>query len=77
MPNTDVFQSKVTIAEGILESKRTVISEISTLFDPLGWISPVLITLKVSMQNLGKLAVTWETVLPNQVIENIDPIGQI
>ena len=70
LPNKDVFQFKVTIADDVPETKRAILSELTTLFDPLGWLSPVTFTLKVFMQNLWKLDVTWDTVLPSQIIEN-------
>ena len=70
LPNKDVFQFKVTSAEDVPETKRAILSEIPTLFDPLGWLSPVTITLKVFMQSLWKLDVTWDTILPSQIIEN-------
>ena len=70
MSNKDVFYFKITIANEIPETKRAILSKITALFDPLGWISPVTVTLKVFMQCLWKLDVTWDTVLPSQIIEN-------
>jgi hypothetical protein len=50
---TDVFEYTVTLTpldEPV--TKRKVISEISKLFDPLGWLAPIIITAKVFIQRL-------------------------
>ena len=76
LPNRDVFQFKVTISEEIPETKRAILSEITTLFDPLGWISPVTITLKVFMQSLWKLDGTWILFYLVKLLKIIDQLGQ-
>ena len=73
-PKKDAFDFKVKIANKIPVTKRTILSEITTLFDPLGWFSPVTITLKVFMQSLWKLDVTWDTTLPSEIVQNYQTI---
>lgn len=46
------------------ETKRTVISEISRLYDPLGWIAPCIITSKVCIQKLWISGIGWDDELP-------------
>ena len=41
-------------------SKRAVLSAISQLFDPLGWLGPIIITAKVLMQNLWITGINWD-----------------
>jgi len=48
-------------------SKRRVLSEMSKLFDPLGWFSPVIIRAKILMQSLWKLSVSWDDPLPEEI----------
>ncbi|XP_066585563.1 uncharacterized protein [Prorops nasuta] len=45
-------------------TKRTVLSIIARLFDPLGWMSPFTIIAKILMQDLWLLKCDWDTPLP-------------
>lgn len=45
-------------------TKRTVLSDISKLFDPLGWLSPCIIMAKIFMQKLWLLNMGWDERLP-------------
>ncbi|XP_024893013.1 uncharacterized protein LOC112468186 [Temnothorax curvispinosus] len=47
-------------------SKRTILSELSSLFDPLGLVGPVLVLAKLIMQDLWQADIHWdESVPPN------------
>lgn len=48
-------------------TKRKILSEISKLFDPLGFLSPCIITAKIFMQQLWLLQVGWDDELPDEV----------
>ncbi|XP_054276573.1 uncharacterized protein LOC128995581 [Macrosteles quadrilineatus] len=48
-------------------TKRTVLSDIAKLFDPLGIISPIIINAKILMQDLWKQNMKWDDVLPEQL----------
>lgn len=51
-------------------SKRIVLSEISRLYDPMGWIAPIIITAKIFMQKLWKSKLAWdESLTPQLLIE--------
>lgn len=41
-------------------SKRKVLSDIARLYDPMGWVAPVLITAKIFMQKLWKSGLNWD-----------------
>ncbi|CAG7706308.1 unnamed protein product, partial [Allacma fusca] len=58
------FQSR---ADTVKVTKRTVLSEIAKLFDPLGLMSPVTIRGKLIMQSLWKLQINWDQVLPSDI----------
>lgn len=65
LPHSDCFQYKIDLS--FLNStitKRTVLSEIAKLFDPMGLISPIIVIGKLIMQEIWKLKVSWDESLP-------------
>lgn len=48
-------------------TKRVILSEISKLFDPIGWLAPVIIKAKIMMQLLWKEALDWDDIVPHRV----------
>ena len=56
------IRSNLTGVETI--SKRTILSEIARLFDPLGLLGPVVVTTKILLQDLWKLQIDWDEQVP-------------
>ena len=50
-----------------LVTKREVLQDLSKLFDPLGFVAPVIIRAKMLMQVLWQLKVTWDEPLPDNI----------
>ncbi|XP_060879186.1 uncharacterized protein LOC132951391 [Metopolophium dirhodum] len=48
-------------------TKRKILSEIATIFDPLGLLGPVIIIAKIIMQSLWQLKINWDDVLPDNI----------
>eukprot|EP00795_Rhopilema_esculentum_P006549 gene6549-12041_t len=68
----DVFTYKsVKQAEGTTYTKRFLLKEMATLFDPLGFISPYVIRIKVIMQELWLHGLNWDDELPGNVVTKI------
>jgi hypothetical protein len=65
IPRDDVFvfKAKITKNEKII-TKRQVLSEIASLYDPLGWLSPILIKPKILMQDIWINGCAWDEPLP-------------
>ncbi|XP_029171730.1 uncharacterized protein LOC114941055 [Nylanderia fulva] len=59
-PCRDVFRVKVSLPTHISKTKREILSTIARLFDPLGWITPVVITAKIFLQTLWQLKCDWD-----------------
>lgn len=49
-------------------TKRSILTDIAKLFDPLGWLSPCLISAKIFMQHLWLLPIEWDSELSDQTI---------
>ncbi|XP_071576344.1 uncharacterized protein [Temnothorax nylanderi] len=48
-------------------SKRTILSEISSLFDPLGLLGPIIVLTKLIMQDLWQSDIHWDESIPPDV----------
>lgn len=67
-PTTDEFQFKVNLdATDEWPTKRSLLSETSKLFDPLGWLAPVVIKAKIMFQKLWQEGLTWDQKLPEEI----------
>ncbi|XP_062699493.1 uncharacterized protein LOC134284534 [Aedes albopictus] len=60
-PEADLFRFDVSVTiQNKSPTKRTILSTIAQLYDPLGLISPVVVQAKILMQNLWLLALDWD-----------------
>ncbi|XP_046145327.1 uncharacterized protein LOC123988627 [Osmia bicornis bicornis] len=65
-PNTDEFRFKLKIdlAKTANPTKRVILSTVAKIFDPLGWIAPVVIVAKIFIQKLWVAKLDWDDPLP-------------
>ncbi|XP_071581069.1 uncharacterized protein [Temnothorax nylanderi] len=68
-PESDSFHFRVTTPPNPGQTKRAVLSTIAKLFDPLGWVTPVIVVAKIFMQRLWTLKCDWDDVLPGDLLE--------
>lgn len=68
-PQLDEFRFNIDPAQQRIITKKCVLSELASIFDPLGFLGPVVVLGKIFMQTLWKLDVPWDTPLPTQYIE--------
>lgn len=67
-PKTDNFTYCVTLGDGKTEySKRKIVSEVAQLFDPLGWLAPVVVLAKIQLQELWMAGLDWDAPVPPQL----------
>jgi len=59
-PSLDSFNYNVAIRSPPATTKRQVLALIASLFDPLGWVSPVIVRSKMFMQSLWRQQITWD-----------------
>lgn len=66
----DIFKFKVNLPEDVAPvTKRSILSNVSRLFDPFGWLAPVLISSKILIQKLWLSGVGWDEDLPEELVE--------
>lgn len=69
-PNRDTFQYQVNTRQAninVLITKRTVLSIVSQIFDPLGLVGPATIKAKIILQKLWQLNLGWDESLPMEL----------
>ncbi|XP_033231516.1 uncharacterized protein LOC117182529, partial [Belonocnema kinseyi] len=67
VPAQDTYRYHIQPFENSIVTKRSVLSVIARLYDPLGWVSPVIIVAKVFMQKLWMNSVSWYETLPQEL----------
>ncbi|XP_059056265.1 uncharacterized protein LOC131850114 [Achroia grisella] len=67
--SSDEFEYVVQLPQlKIPVTKRNVISDISRIFDPLGWLAPVVIRAKIFIQKLWLSGINWDDELPTHLL---------
>lgn len=55
-------------------TKRELVAEVARIFDPLGWVSPVVITAKMKLQEIWLLGVNWDDEIPDEMTNGMERI---
>lgn len=63
-PINDIFEFRISFADRIPNNKRTILSSIAKFYDPLGWVTPATVTIKLIMQDLWRSKLNWDENLP-------------
>ena len=50
-------------------TRRQILSDISKIFDPLGFLAPSIVTLKICMQDIWKTKLGWDEPLPCNIVD--------
>nr|XP_031836774.1 uncharacterized protein LOC116428801 [Nomia melanderi] len=67
-PRTDELQYSIKLTEDKPRpTKRTILSQIAQLFDPLGLLRPVIVRAKIIMQLLWKADLGWDESVPQSI----------
>ncbi|XP_043259315.1 uncharacterized protein LOC122401313 [Colletes gigas] len=67
-PRTDEIRYNIKLTDGNPRpTKRTILSQIAQLFDPLGLLGPVIVRAKIIMQLLWKADLGWDESVPQSI----------
>lgn len=66
---TDNFKFEIKVAPPEKTTKRSILSQIAKIFDPLGLIGPVTITAKILLQQLWAINLNWDDKVPRNINE--------
>ena len=66
-PAKDELKYSVTETSQQRVTKRTILSTIAKIFDPLGLVGPVIIRAKIILQRLWELRLEWDEALPQDL----------
>ncbi|XP_048753936.2 uncharacterized protein LOC125665332 [Ostrea edulis] len=65
--DSDIFQFKLDFNKKPL-TRRGILSMVSSMFDPLGFLAPLLLKAKVILQELCKLQFGWDDKMPDDLV---------
>lgn len=57
------------IEYSVASTKRKMLSEISKLFDPIGWLCPFIVLSKLLMRDIWASNVNWDVPLPTHLLK--------
>lgn len=68
-PINDTFQYHIStrVSNNPRITKRTVLASIARIFNPLGFLGPIIVTAKVILQSLWALRLDWDESLPMEL----------
>lgn len=66
---SDTLQVNVMIkSTKNVSTKRELLSQMASLYDPLGWLAPTILKAKMLMQSVWLLRIDWDDQLPSELI---------
>ncbi|XP_028410384.1 uncharacterized protein LOC114533007 [Dendronephthya gigantea] len=74
--DTLLYSNNVTVSEADPTTKREVLRTSSKIYDPLGFLNPVVVNSKILMQEIWKTGLQWDELLPPEMQERWNNIAK-
>ena len=75
------FQTQVGSAQGLMPTKRNVLRVVASFYDPMGLISPIIVQMKILLQDICKANYHWDAKLDSELttrwMKLISELGQV
>lgn len=65
-PSRDFFTYTINLPDSS-NSKRSILSHVAQIFDPLGWLTPTVMIAKLLLQELWKTGLAWDDPVPDNL----------
>ena len=62
---SDLFGFKITVKDRPL-TRRGILSVVSSIYDPLGFLSPFILQVNMILCDLSKKGLNWDDQIPNE-----------
>ena len=63
----DTMSTHVQLPSAFVSTKRGIISDVARTVDVLGWLSPVILSMKILFQQLWELQLGWDEEVPGNL----------
>lgn len=73
-PVTDNFTYNTHLSPDKVWTKRSILSTLARMFDPMGWITPVILQGKILLQQLWMLRLAWDECPPPEILNQWETI---
>ena len=80
----DVFKIKIDVKQEEVVTRKDMLKIIASMYDPLGLVSPCIVTGRMLFQEVTRLKLGWEEVVPDHIaekwrrwIEDLDELNEV
>lgn len=63
------FGELISVTQHLIPTKHNIVSHMGKFFDPLGFLSPIVVLFKILLQDLCRIKVEWEEPLAGSLLE--------
>lgn len=69
-PTGDIFTYSLSEVADAEYTKRSILSHVARIFDPLGWLTPFILKAKLLLQDLWRQNISWDEPVPRDISQD-------